>query len=242
MNPSPPEESIAHIKFDDTADVHQSVLEKSLGDRSFRNAHGSSNSVKRSSSFKRTVVVANELRRPSFWSMLASTNKYSKMGAHERLRADDKGEPLRKQLSEHTPRGSKRSTWHALVRAFVRRSTSDENDNPNSSKKSANRISLFKRFVERKSSNMEHNSSRHTKTERTHDTTRPAKSPGQRGGTIRMRRKHVAVRDSIDSSRDGFLPGRRVRSSLGAPGKKDDTASIVSSLDDQYVTFITSVT
>lgn len=51
-------------------------------------SHAPGRSTARSPSVKRTIVLANELRRPSFWSVLAHTSKYQKAKARARLRGD----------------------------------------------------------------------------------------------------------------------------------------------------------
>lgn len=223
------------------SDSEQSTSEKSLTERGFRYGRGSSNYMKRSSSFKRTVVVANEMRRPSFWSLLANSNKYSKSRAHRRLCGNEENDCL-EQSTEFSSRGSRKSAWNALIRAFTGRNANGDHDYPRSAK-TARKTFPFKRFVERSTSKMGENLSDELDVVCANDANRSTRSAGQRGGAIRMRRKPARVRQSEDNTKNEVVPGRRVRSSMGGHRRKerDGSASVISSQDDQYVTFITSV-
>lgn len=234
-------EEIVKYNCDKINNLEQSVSEKSLSEKSLRCGSGSSKCVKESSSFRRTIAVANEMRRPSFWSLLAITNKCNKSRAHRRLRGNEESVSL-EQPSELDSRGSKMSGINALIRSFVGRDVNCDDGHPRFARK-AKKTFLFKKFVERKKNKTDVGLSDDADTARVDDTSKSTKGAGQRGGAIRMRRKHARVQQPVHSTKDGVLPGRRVRSSMGGHRRKkrDDSGSVISSQDDQYVTFITSV-
>lgn len=215
----------------------QSASEKNFAERSFRSGHGSQRSISKSPSFKRTMVMANEMRRPSFWSRLAQNNKY-RGNAHSRLQGEDKGRGQSSGRAEGMTRGFKKSTWNAVLKAVTRKNMPDGDTEV--ARKSGKKGSLFRRLVDRKHGKDDVRREGSAETGRVEDRVKSVKLADERGGAIRMRRKNGVGRQSVDSARDGFLPGRRVRSSLSGAARTKSEVSPTSQ-DDQYVTFMTSV-
>lgn len=201
----------------------------------------SQKSMVKSPSVKRTMVLAQEIRRPSFWSLLAHNNRIQKSRA-QRL-ADQEIEQEKKAAQ------AKKSPWSARIKAVMMRGTQDKSAH---GKKGG---SVFRRFVERRSAKVEPKKVvveqkkvvvEQKKRTIERDLSKAGIDREEKPGSIRLRKRAGVGRMSADMSKLGDN-SRRVRSSLTGTSKKKaegnattTTTTTGTSQDDQYVTFMTS--
>lgn len=208
---------------EEEADQAQGNMDKTP--RSKSSMSSSQKSLMKSPSIKRTMALAQEIRRPSFWSLLAHNNRIQKNRA-QRLAHDDR------PVEEKTDVMPRKGAWSAIIKAVMKRGAGAQ-------EKGKKTASLFRRFVERRGTKAEKGLFQEEERPEDRDSSRLAPNREEKLGTIRLRRKNGA-RMSADVSGLGD-GGRRVRSSLtGVSKKKAEENAPATSQDDQYVTFITS--
>lgn len=209
-------------------------------DKDNASSSASQRSLVRSDSAKKTVVLAAEIARPSFWSLLAHTNRYQRTKA--RLHAED---------SYRNLKAFARNIENEVKLSGSRRSTRRYRRNGKSA------TSLFRRLwktLDRRSSKKQQAAKQHekepekenqledegpSKTSSSEQTSEDTSSDSK-ARIVFEKPKPPLFAKSRPSDVQGFPSSRRAVSSMsGRRERKKSQPGAVN--DDQYVTFITSV-
>ena len=221
-----------------------------------------------SPSFKRAVAIANEVTRPSFWSILAHTNKYQKTKAKARIHNDEipGGRESASATSADRKKGTavKKRIWSGLSGKRIpklQRAGHRESTDEKKAKGKKSNTSLFRKLV----SQLERRNGKKTSPSAAAASAAAAttSTATARESQDRSKESTKAFRRSLDAAigndslkfhgrskslwkparnADYEHPGRRVMSSLtGSANRKTRDLENVNAGDDQYVTFITSV-
>lgn len=200
----------------------------------------SQKSLIRPPGMKKTMVIAHEFRRPSFWTLLAHSNKIQKTRA-QRLAEKEM------QEDQKAARAKKTTSWSTRIRSVLRRSQASKKGE---GKRKGD--SLFRRIVEKggtkevkhpepkRKPKEEATKLLHVEEKRHADrkVLGTGRERRENVGSIRMKKRAVG-RLSADVPKRG-TGHRRARSSMGPSKKTDELGKPSSSQDDQYVTFMTS--